>query len=99
MNKLLNFTTEKSIILYQNYISKHKGYCCAHNGLHNEGSCSTWALNTVRNQGAIFMVSQFKNRLMACKKAAITISANEKDKNNENPACIATEVACCFLSS
>ena len=95
MQYIVDKATEHLILLYQKYISPRKGYCCAHNALHNNGSCSSWALNVVRSHGALSMFSQISTRFSECNEAHKEI----KSKKNEGDKCnLLGDTACCCMS-
>jgi putative component of membrane protein insertase Oxa1/YidC/SpoIIIJ protein YidD len=100
MNSIIDRAAENSILWYKNSISARKGYSCAHNVLHKNGSCSSWALNVIRTEGTVIMLSKLWSRFKACNEASKEISSKEKEEEGSNgEACYNTgETACCCLS-
>ncbi|MCP5306772.1 MAG: membrane protein insertion efficiency factor YidD [Chromatiaceae bacterium] len=100
---MLNQIAIKTIRLYQQHISPRKGYCCAHHVLHQNGSCSSWAIAAIESHGTLAMVSQFGARLAECNEASKELSAKKSENKEEAPpcdkACTATDAGCCILAS
>jgi putative component of membrane protein insertase Oxa1/YidC/SpoIIIJ protein YidD len=100
---LLNQIAIKAIRLYQQYLSPRKGYCCAHNVLHQNGSCSSWAIEVIETKGALAMVSQFGSRMAECNEASKVLSAKKKENEEEvqpcDKSCTAADAGCCVLAS
>ncbi|MCG8053812.1 MAG: membrane protein insertion efficiency factor YidD [Candidatus Thiodiazotropha endolucinida] len=90
----------KAIRLYQQNISPRKGYCCAHNALHNDGSCSTWAISVIVEKGVLTMLSQLGSRFSECSEASKEINKkkNKKESTTFSKSCDAGEIGCCALS-
>lgn len=100
---LLNQLAIKAIRFYQQHISPRKGYCCAHNALHQNGSCSSWAISVIESQGALAMASEFGSRIAECAEANKELSEKKKENEEESQPCDKTcntaEIGCCLLSS
>jgi putative component of membrane protein insertase Oxa1/YidC/SpoIIIJ protein YidD len=78
----LNFLYITAICFYQSYLSKHKGYSCAHRILNNGDSCSAAILNIVKEKGAREGKKDILNRLYACKHShSVLIKRKDKDKS------------------
>jgi hypothetical protein len=83
-----------SIRLYQKYISPHKGFLCASNVLHKDGSCSGKISEIIKNSPIKSWKNLIKKQFDTCKNANITIKneilssnkdKNKRDKNKCNP--------------
>ncbi|WP_416384924.1 membrane protein insertion efficiency factor YidD [Uliginosibacterium silvisoli] len=102
-----------SIGFYQRSISPLKGFCCAHNHVHNRGSCSQFAKRVVLRFGVIRLMPLMRLRFSACHQAFLTLSEvapqpeksdEELDKDIDNcakycAADAAMNIACCSLLS
>jgi putative component of membrane protein insertase Oxa1/YidC/SpoIIIJ protein YidD len=49
--EMINKLAINSITAYQQYISPHKGYCCAYRILSGEPSCSAYAIQQIQTHG------------------------------------------------
>jgi putative component of membrane protein insertase Oxa1/YidC/SpoIIIJ protein YidD len=100
MNSIIDRTAVHCILWYKNSISPRKGYRCAHNALYKSGSCSSWALNIVRTEGTLIMLSKIGSRFNECNDASKEITSEKKKKNgNTGETCYNSgEAACCCLS-
>jgi putative component of membrane protein insertase Oxa1/YidC/SpoIIIJ protein YidD len=80
---MLRMTTALGIKFYQRFLSKRKGFKCAHGVLHQDGTCSSIILNIVKenpiNKWKKLILSQFNS----CKLAKITIDDNKKKKKKK----------------
>ena len=61
------------ITLYQKKISPHKGFSCAHKGLHGDDSCSEYTKKQLLEKGVINSIKPIKKRFQECHDAAVTI--------------------------
>ena len=102
MEVLINKIAIKAIHFYQKYLSPQKGYSCAHNALHGNGSCSSWAISLIESKGVLELASQFGARVSECNEASKKLSDKHKRKNNEespaDAACNSSDIGCCFAS-
>lgn len=74
-----------SIKFYQKFISPHKGFVCACNVLHKNGSCSKHIMDIANTKPLLQWRSLIKNQFSACKSAnIILINQNNKNKNKKN---------------
>jgi putative component of membrane protein insertase Oxa1/YidC/SpoIIIJ protein YidD len=73
---------------YQRYLSKSKGYTCAHRALHKGDSCSEAVKKMVQAQGPVRCLGNVKGRFRACAAAAAEIkeaAAGEKSGDGAKP--------------
>ncbi|MEZ5920446.1 MAG: membrane protein insertion efficiency factor YidD [Parvularculaceae bacterium] len=71
-----------SILFYRKSISPRKGFRCAHNAVHGEGSCSDYFLARLEDCGFVELLSEMKLRLAACKAAAAVCSIDHANDEN-----------------
>jgi len=87
--KIANIIFIWLIVLYQRYISPHKGYSCAHSALHGNLSCSSWAIQVLEKQKFYLFFPLMKRRFHACNQAYKDLkkkkSAINKDSDNIDP--------------
>jgi putative component of membrane protein insertase Oxa1/YidC/SpoIIIJ protein YidD len=99
----------QSIGIYQRHLSPLKGYCCAHNYLHRNGSCSQFAMRAVTKYGVVKMLGLLRLRFKACALAYQHIQEARKETEEESSKRYRTptrsdlllclpDAACCFLS-
>lgn len=69
MRKLLAFT----ISVYQRRLSPHKGFKCAHKGLHKGDSCSEFTKKKILDKGVFSSLKDIRQRFSDCREAAQTI--------------------------
>ena len=76
------------IWIYQNYISPHKGFRCAHSVLHNGTGCSGYAKQLIRKQGLFRAIPLIRLRFKECKAAYFTLhndqDQDQPDSSDEN---------------
>ena len=82
--KIANNIFIQLIVLYQQYISPHKGYCCAHSALHGNLTCSSWAIHVLENQRFSLFFPLMKRRFQACNQAHKNLKKKNSGTNNEN---------------
>ena len=58
------------ITIYQRRISPHKGYTCAHKGVHNGDSCSEYTKKTILEKGLFPSIKHIQQRFSECREAA-----------------------------
>lgn len=94
------------IKFYQKFISPHKGFRCASNVLHKNGSCSGVIFNIINTQPIGQWRSLIKGQFAKCKHASITIQEENNKKKEENKRknkesnCTDTiDLACCVGDS
>ena len=101
MKNLVNKLVEHALKGYRNHISPLKGYRSAHNVVYASGSCSDWALDTLRTDGAYALIIGIFSRLKACRNAYLSLSTenggNGKSDAEENK-CTGSDVASCCLN-
>ena len=73
MKGALNKVILEILHWYRSNISPKKGYRCAHNTLHGNGSCSDWALSVTQSESAVEMIKKLPNRFIECKSAFIAL--------------------------
>jgi hypothetical protein len=72
-----------SIKFYQKFISPHKGFVCACNVLHKNGSCSKHIMDIVKTRPILHWNQLIRQQFSVCKQANTTlINERKKDKNN-----------------
>jgi len=102
MNETVNNLVIKIILLYQSYISPHKGFCCAHSSYTGRSSCSNWAIRVLRKHKILVFVPLMIRRFKACQMAYEKLKEkNEAKKNNEGFSdcpCANRDSAYCCLS-
>lgn len=62
-----------SIYAYQQWLSPHKGFRCAHSVLHGGTGCSGFAKHAIRDHGLWAALPAIRERFRACKHAARTL--------------------------
>tara|TARA_Y100001960_G_scaffold328546_1_gene417599 strand:+ start:24010 stop:24465 length:456 start_codon:yes stop_codon:yes gene_type:complete len=78
------------IRFYQKFISPHKGFRCASNVLHKNGSCSGIIFNIIKEQPISQWKSNIKNQFNCCKEANLTLKSqcnhqnDKKEQENDN---------------
>ena len=85
--KIANNIFIQFIVLYQQYISPHKGYCCAHSALHGKLSCSSWAIHILKKQKINLFFPLMRRRFQACNQAHENLG-RESSGTNRNPETI-----------
>ena len=99
--KIANNIFIKFVVLYQQYISPHKGYCCAHSALHGKESCSSWAIRILKKQRVSLLLPLMKRRFQACNQAHEKLKKEESETNKNldtvDPCpCSKPVVDCCL---
>ena len=69
MRKLLAYC----ISCYQKRLSPHKGFSCAHRGLHKGDSCSEFTKKSILEKGIFASLKEIKQRFNECRDAALII--------------------------
>lgn len=95
-----------SILGYQKWISPYKGFQCAHQALHGQGSCSNYGLRAFEQHSLVAAWWLLRGRLAECKLAYGTIVAmssqeenkkkRRRDTGNRSRVCDAAN-ACAFV--
>lgn len=92
------------IAIYRRFISPKKGFSCAHNHVHGQGSCSDWALDILKDKGAHGLFVELPVRIQQCNAASELLKnskKNETENNNErskiDKCCIPAEIASCWI--
>ncbi|MBT3043416.1 MAG: membrane protein insertion efficiency factor YidD [Candidatus Thiodiazotropha sp. (ex Codakia orbicularis)] len=101
MQGILNKAVVNLVLWYRSNISPIKGYRCAHNTLHGNGSCSDWALSVTQEKGVLVMLLNLFARLYECNSASIALNKNNNNteqKKDEGRECGKSEVAACCLN-
>jgi len=95
-----------AINLYQNYISPHKGYCCAHRAYTGEDSCSQYAKVAIAENGFFSAFPLIREQFNKCSFAAEKMKKKRKKKTKKDdqiqgdcPAEIACQSIDCIPSS
>jgi len=58
------------ISFYQKRISPHKGFSCAHSGLHKGDSCSEYSKKQIHEKGVFASIKDIRLRFDECRDAA-----------------------------
>jgi putative component of membrane protein insertase Oxa1/YidC/SpoIIIJ protein YidD len=61
------------IDLYRRYLSPLKGFKCAHNYVHNAGSCSTFGRNAYATHRFLEATRLLRQRFVECKQASLRV--------------------------
>ena len=64
-----------SILVYQRWISPHKGFCCAYRRLTGGRSCSEYARQTVLGHGVLTLARALPRQFARCHRAHATLMA------------------------
>ena len=62
------------ISVYQKRISPHKGFICAHRGLHKGDSCSEYTKKQILEKGLLASIKTVRQRFNECRDAAVAIN-------------------------
>ena len=84
--KIANNIFIQLIVLYQQYISSRKGYCCAHSALHGKLSCSSWAIHVLEKQRFYLFFPLMKRRFLACNLAHNNLAKENSATNEDSDA-------------
>ena len=100
--KIANNVFIKFIVIYQRYISPHKGYCCAYSALHGKASCSSWAIHVLEKQTISLFFPLMKRRFQVCNQAHKILEKQESETNTNSDTvdpcpCKGQPVADCCL--
>ena len=82
--KIANNAFIQFIVLYQQYISPHKGYSCAHTALHGKASCSSWAIRILKKQRFSLFLPLMRRRFQACNQAHKFLEKQESETNTNS---------------
>ena len=80
---MLNKLSITAINLYQNHISPHKGYCCAHRAYTGEDSCSQYAKVAIAENGLFSAFPLIKEQFDKCSLAAEKMRKEREKKKKE----------------
>lgn len=83
MTYIIKFFPLLAIKIYQKFISPHKGFSCASNVLHKNGSCSGVIFNIINTKPIGQWKSLTKGQFGQCKSASITIN-EEREREEKN---------------
>ena len=72
-----------AIIAYRRWISPHKGFSCAHQFVHGEGTCSAFGLDVFRTHGFRQAWALLRLRFQECKMAAHRIDEERSRRKRE----------------
>ena len=72
---------------YQQYVSPHKGFCCAYRAHTGRSSCSEFARRAIRRLSLIKGLLLLRLRFVACTVSAAVLSENQKTVELKNEAC------------
>ena len=72
-----------AIAVYQRYLSPYKGFCCAHRVRHGGPSCSEYARQIILSAGWRRSLAAFRERLRACRAAAIQLAADQDEQQRK----------------
>lgn len=78
----MNFLYVLAISFYQKFLSKHKGYSCAHRVLNKGDSCSGAIITIIKTKGAKLGKQDILNRLDECKHShGVLVKRKDKEKS------------------
>jgi hypothetical protein len=81
---MIRFIAIAGINFYRKHLSHRKGFKCAHNGLHKNGSCSTRILSIVKESKLSQWRNLIKQQFSSCRSANITLQKiNDNKKKNK----------------
>jgi len=97
-----NILIINGIELYQNYISPHKGYCCAYKHYTNKNSCSEFTKKCFMKYNTLKAFNFFIAHLQKCKRIYLankqdtinTSNKKEKDKTSYCEECSIMPASC-----
>lgn len=69
---------------YKRFISPHKGFLCAHNALHQNGSCSDFGLRAYAAYDMLSATRLLFRRFELCKLAAHQLRTDERRSKRDN---------------
>jgi putative component of membrane protein insertase Oxa1/YidC/SpoIIIJ protein YidD len=98
MNRLFIYI----IVIYQKYISPHKGYCCAYRVYHGDLSCSEYAKKSLKSKKLFLAMKDIRLRFYACKDAKNYIDNEyeiEHKKDNSYSSCANCALDSCSIAS
>lgn len=72
---LLDLMADRTIELYQRWISPRKGFVCAHRTLHGGLSCSQFARVTIAQAGLRGLRTAMRTRFGECREASLSLRA------------------------
>ena len=75
-----------AIIAYQRFVSPYKGFSCAHNKLHQDGSCSTSGRRALAVYDVLVAARLIRERLHACKAATATLAMTASQNQDIRPS-------------
>lgn len=73
-----------AIALYQQYLSPHKGWCCAYRVLTGKDSCSQYARHAIESVGFVAGLALIWTRLRTCGQAHLALSEQRGAKRGKN---------------
>ena len=82
----LDLIADRTIELYQRWISPRKGFVCAHRTLHGGLSCSQFARVTIAQAGLGALRTAMRTRFAECREASLSLRArtlHAKGKANQ----------------
>lgn len=85
--RLLNRCGIRLIRYYQRFISPHKGYCCAHHQLHQQGSCSAFGIQCLTHQSVPRALGMMRRRSQSCHAAAKELQKPGKSHKRSGQLC------------
>jgi putative component of membrane protein insertase Oxa1/YidC/SpoIIIJ protein YidD len=76
-----------AITVYQQHISPHKGFACAHRVLYGDESCSQYFKRVIAENGFRAALMRSRQRFQACKQAhtILRAQAEKQPPKPENP--------------
>ena len=83
------------ISYYQQYISPHKGYCCAYKHYTGKSSCSEFTKESIKKYGIIKTFPLFKEQIKRCQ--AVYFSEKIKKPKKEIDKCNEAAGICACL--
>jgi putative component of membrane protein insertase Oxa1/YidC/SpoIIIJ protein YidD len=80
----LRFIPLLMIKFYQKFLSPYKGFSCASNVLHKNGSCSGLIFSIIKTQPILKWKGLIKSQFTSCKHASITINKENEEKKRKD---------------
>jgi len=75
------FGNRRTIISgYQQFLSPHKGFCCAHRAVHGGVSCSQAVKQLILTRGIVRAWPFVKARFDGCRNAYVLLMTNKRNK-------------------
>ncbi len=80
LNTTVSHVAIEAIRLYQRWVSPRKGFCCAHNTLHGQGSCSGFGVKVLQVNGFATALTLMRLRIRQCYLANLVLEEDRRKK-------------------